>query len=162
MNIKWGPSSTWKQSIVQIIWASHIGGYEEFYLLRHNAVQSLESRPTFRRNMSSSSDSFLFFLRNVCSLPMNYMALYSRRQNPSNQVQACKLDRFCGVYLRKRGRPMLQCGVIINGICCWFPLSVVHNNFCLYSNALQYLCSSSALSTMLVVAHSYLHSWTSV
>jgi hypothetical protein len=32
------------------IWGSHSGGYEEFYLLRFNAVWSAECQPTFRRN----------------------------------------------------------------------------------------------------------------
>jgi hypothetical protein len=37
------------------IWGSHCGGYEESYLLGYNAVQSIESQPTFRRNMSPTS-----------------------------------------------------------------------------------------------------------
>jgi hypothetical protein len=33
-----------------MIWGSHSGGYDEFYLLGYNAVLSIESRPKFRRN----------------------------------------------------------------------------------------------------------------
>jgi hypothetical protein len=36
------------------IWCSHSGGYEEYYLLGYNAVQSVEIQPTFRRNISPS------------------------------------------------------------------------------------------------------------
>jgi hypothetical protein len=37
------------------IWSSHSGVYEEYYLLGYNAVQSVESQPTFRRNISPPS-----------------------------------------------------------------------------------------------------------
>jgi hypothetical protein len=37
------------------IWGSHSGGYENFYLLGYNTVQSIESQPTFRMNTSPSS-----------------------------------------------------------------------------------------------------------
>jgi hypothetical protein len=33
----------------------HFVAFEEYYLLGYNAVQSVESRPTFRRNLSSPS-----------------------------------------------------------------------------------------------------------
>jgi hypothetical protein len=33
------------------IWGSHSGSYEEYYLVGYNAVQSIESQLTFRRNM---------------------------------------------------------------------------------------------------------------
>jgi hypothetical protein len=33
------------------IWGYLNGGYEEYYILQYNAVCSVESRPTFRRNM---------------------------------------------------------------------------------------------------------------
>jgi hypothetical protein len=81
------------------IWGSHNGGYEHFCLMGDNAVQSVESQPTFRRNMSPpSSSSFcllhvgflhgLFFshedgsdmfLWNVGRLSTDYIALYCRR-----------------------------------------------------------------------------------
>jgi hypothetical protein len=84
------------------IWGSHSDGYEEFYLLGYNYVQSVESQPTFRRNISPPSllatcfhVGFLFglvfdfevrrcmFLRNVCWLPVDYTALHPRRYNSS-------------------------------------------------------------------------------
>jgi hypothetical protein len=37
------------------IWGSHNGGYEELYLMGYNALQSVESQLTFRRNMLPSS-----------------------------------------------------------------------------------------------------------
>jgi hypothetical protein len=37
-----------------MIWGSHNGGYEEFCLLRYNAMHSFESRPTFRRTRCSA------------------------------------------------------------------------------------------------------------
>jgi hypothetical protein len=37
------------------IWGSDSGGYDEFYLLGYNAVYSIESQPTFRKNMSPPS-----------------------------------------------------------------------------------------------------------
>jgi hypothetical protein len=37
------------------IWGCHSGGCEEFYLLRYNAMWSVKSQPTFRRNMSPPS-----------------------------------------------------------------------------------------------------------
>jgi hypothetical protein len=37
------------------IWDSHSGGYEEFYLLGYNAMRSVESQPTFQRNMPPPS-----------------------------------------------------------------------------------------------------------
>jgi hypothetical protein len=45
------PSSYWYCRI----WGSHRHGYEEFYLLQHNAVYSDESQPTLWRNMLPSS-----------------------------------------------------------------------------------------------------------
>jgi hypothetical protein len=33
------------------IWASHSSGYEEYYLLRYNAAQAVESLLTFQKNM---------------------------------------------------------------------------------------------------------------
>jgi hypothetical protein len=44
-----------KNKLLFKIWDSHSGGYEELYLLGYNAVYSVESQPTFRRNMSLSS-----------------------------------------------------------------------------------------------------------
>jgi hypothetical protein len=35
------------------IWGSHSGGYEEFYLLGYDTMQSVETKPTFRRNTFS-------------------------------------------------------------------------------------------------------------
>jgi hypothetical protein len=37
------------------IWGSHSGGYEEFYLLGCNTVQSVESQPIFRGKISPPS-----------------------------------------------------------------------------------------------------------
>jgi hypothetical protein len=37
------------------IWDSHSRGYEEFYLLAHNAMYFVESQPTFRKNTSPPS-----------------------------------------------------------------------------------------------------------
>jgi hypothetical protein len=46
---------------------SHSGGYEEFYLLGYNAVQSVENQTTFRRNILLSSSEFvLCFLLVSC------------------------------------------------------------------------------------------------
>jgi hypothetical protein len=39
------------------IWGSHRGGYEEYYLLGYNAMLSVESEPTFPRNLSPPSSS---------------------------------------------------------------------------------------------------------
>jgi hypothetical protein len=41
------------------ICGSRSGGNEELYLLGYNTVQSVESQPTFRRNMSPTSTSFM-------------------------------------------------------------------------------------------------------
>jgi hypothetical protein len=38
-----------------MIWSFQSGGYEGFYLLVYNAMQSVESQQTFRRNMSPPS-----------------------------------------------------------------------------------------------------------
>jgi hypothetical protein len=39
------------QFVLRRIRGSHSGRYEELYILGYNAMQSVESRPTFRRNM---------------------------------------------------------------------------------------------------------------
>jgi hypothetical protein len=41
--------------IICRIWGSHSGGYEEYHHLGYNAVQSVDSQPTFRRNISPPS-----------------------------------------------------------------------------------------------------------
>jgi hypothetical protein len=51
------------------IWGSPSGSHEELYLLGYNAVRSVESQPTFRRNMSASSSGFLQEKRRENSLP---------------------------------------------------------------------------------------------
>jgi hypothetical protein len=43
------------QCILCRIWRSHSDGYEEFCLLGYNGVQSVESHPTFRRNIPPPS-----------------------------------------------------------------------------------------------------------
>jgi hypothetical protein len=50
-------ASNFKASFVAVcrIWDSHSGGYEELYLLGYNTLQSVESQPTFRRNISLPS-----------------------------------------------------------------------------------------------------------
>jgi hypothetical protein len=92
------------------IWSSHSRGCEHLYLLGYNAVQSVESQLTFRRNLSLTSSGSkgkpskkptwstqqteilldLFFdpesgggmsLRNIGWLSTDYTALYPRRQN---------------------------------------------------------------------------------
>jgi hypothetical protein len=57
-NAKLGAFSNWRVANLFVarislnkIWVSHSGDYEEFYLLRYDAL-SIESHPTFRRNMS--------------------------------------------------------------------------------------------------------------
>jgi hypothetical protein len=49
------PYSFRKFSIFCRISGSHSGGYEDFYLQGHNAVYSVGSQPTFRRNTSPLS-----------------------------------------------------------------------------------------------------------
>jgi hypothetical protein len=40
------------------IWGSHIGDYEQFYLLRYNAAQSVENQRMFRRNIPPPSSGW--------------------------------------------------------------------------------------------------------
>jgi hypothetical protein len=72
------------------IWGSHSGGYEEFYLLGDNAMQSVESQTTFRSSrkpsfptafrpitcLANPEDGGNVLLRNVGWLSSDYMALY--------------------------------------------------------------------------------------
>jgi hypothetical protein len=50
----------------RMIWKFHSGGYEEYYLLGYNAVYSVESLRTFRRNMSPPSYSSILKME-ICS-----------------------------------------------------------------------------------------------
>jgi hypothetical protein len=43
-----------------MIWGSHSGGYEEYYLLGYNALWSVESQQTSRKNMSASSSCLVY------------------------------------------------------------------------------------------------------
>jgi hypothetical protein len=50
----------------------HIGGYEDIYLLEYNAMQSVQSQPTFRRNIwlpSSRSKNKLSKKPELCLPP---------------------------------------------------------------------------------------------
>jgi hypothetical protein len=51
-------------------------GYEEFYLLRYNFMQSVESEPVFQRYMSPYLQGQRI---SVGGLSTDYMALYPRR-----------------------------------------------------------------------------------
>jgi hypothetical protein len=49
-------AQNWSPNNVTIrIWGSHSGGYEEYHILGYNVVQSVESQPKFRRNISLPS-----------------------------------------------------------------------------------------------------------
>jgi hypothetical protein len=45
-------SITVAKAISSTIWGSRSGGYEDFYLLGHNAMYSIESQPMFQWSMS--------------------------------------------------------------------------------------------------------------
>jgi hypothetical protein len=98
------------------IWGSHCGGYEEFYLLGYNTMESVESQPIFWRNMLPHLCLLLAWVilrpwRRRWHVPLNcrltstdYMALHPGRQNYSQTQYACfvtiqhSLSFFCLVF----------------------------------------------------------------
>jgi hypothetical protein len=78
-------SSFWASLMLGRIWGSHGGGYEEYYLLGYNAVYTVESQPTFRRNISPLSSG-------LCLPPAFTLVSWSAYSSTLNLEAICSSE----------------------------------------------------------------------